>query len=623
MIDGDSLRDNYSSSSLSGYASLIQEYAERLRCAGELEEQILTNVAIKIHQYLLEQPFSDKENDFLQLSAQAELSPELMVRLKQSFQGYFSQEFWESQAQWILEALEQWRKDKFIPGNNYEHSITANSLLTEQEVAIEKQLQNYCCLYSADELLQHSNVYDLSKEELVTLFNYYSPSVITEPPLFLVEPIEAIPTCPPYRAGLECTYRLDKWVNNENNWAEFKLTDKSTYRNKVQVYISEPNGIDFLPLATALQVLDGLGLEAAKLQLVFGAYLAKQERPWKDEVLLRGTELIELLGWGKRKDLTESDKLQQIANLAHGIGRLVMQSEWQMKVGNKSYDLSSTLISPLWFLSIEVIRQLNCLKSKNVEYREVHIKLRAGDWASKWFNKAGNKAKEALHQFGYLAQEILRIDPYHDELALKLAIHLSILSRIRANNKNPYPYSVSTLLRAVEIGARLRDACQDKRKAYELRRRWDKALKMLMELGWQIEFDQDYPEWLRPSNQAEKPEGWQSVNGKRVKLIDRLMAAHLFIKPPNIVQEKLLKINQRKKPLPKRLPSVSRGRVTGEQIRKEREAKEVSQAALALWMAKTPAWLCQIEKGRRKLSPKDAKELLKGIDFLAQSQTSE
>jgi hypothetical protein len=35
----------------------------------------------------------------------------------------------------------------------------------------------------------------------------------------------------------------------------------------------------------------------------------------------------------------------------------------------------------------------------------------------RFLNKAGSKLKEALYQFGYIAQEVLKIDPYHDELA--------------------------------------------------------------------------------------------------------------------------------------------------------------------------------------------------------------
>src|SRR5207253_11031934 len=71
---------------------------------------------------------------------------------------------------------------------------------------------------------------------------------------------------------------------------------------------------------------------------------------------------------------------------------------------------------------------------------EVFLTVRPGLWTEKFLNAAGARAGTALRQFGYLAQATLRIDPYHQELAAKLAVYLPLMSRLRST------YRVQSLL---------------------------------------------------------------------------------------------------------------------------------------------------------------------------------
>jgi DNA-binding transcriptional regulator YiaG len=243
---------------------------------------------------------------------------------------------------------------------------------------------------------------------------------------------------------------------------------------------------------------------------------------------------------------------------------------------------------------------------------EVYITVSPGPWAEKWLNKMGVKAGIALHQFGWLATEILKIDPYHDELALKLAIHLTMVTRIKVRDKNQYEHKVGTLLEAVELEARINAARQEKREAYNLKQRWDNALTLLMSMHWRVIFDDaTYPDWLRPDSQAEKPSDW-----KKEKIIDQLWKAKLTIKPPEPIPA-LLATKTEPKQLKPVAHTKSEPTLTGAELRKQREAKGVSQTALAEWAGKTKAWLCMVEKGKRKIDPKEAKKLWAGIDFLA------
>ena len=170
---------------------------------------------------------------------------------------------------------------------------------------------------------------------------------------------------------------------------------------------------------------------------------------------------------------------------------------------------ASVSISPLWVIEVDFRGQMNIFTGKVDDPVEVYIAVRPGPWAEKWLNKMGAKAGIALHQFGWLAAEILKINPYHDELALKLAIHLTMASRIKMRDKNQYEHKVGSLLEAVELEARINAARQLKREAYDLKQRWDNALKLLTSIGWRVIFDDStYPDWLRPVSLAEKPSGW-------------------------------------------------------------------------------------------------------------------
>ena len=98
----------------------------------------------------------------------------------------------------------------------------------------------------------------------------------------------------------------------------------------------------------------------------------------------------------------------------------------------------------MWNVVVDPRGQLN-LEGKVEKPEEVYITVQPGLIFQSFLNKAGSRLKEALYQFGYLAQDLLKIDPYHDELALRLAIHLTMDSRIHASGK----YRVETLLKAL------------------------------------------------------------------------------------------------------------------------------------------------------------------------------
>lgn len=210
---------------------------------------------------------------------------------------------------------------------------------------------------------------------------------------------------------------------------------------------------------------------------------------------------------------------------------------------------------------------------------------------AKTLNKAGYFAKEALYQFGYLAQDILKIDPYHDELALRLALHLTMESRFHTSGT----YKVQTLLEALLPQTIIDAARSERRKAHTLTNSWNHALEVLLglERAFQIEFDAEtYPEWLRPNSSGRKARGY----------FDKLLAAKITIHPPAPIPT-LLATKIEPKQIQPRLNAAPKPKLTSNHIRKARAAKGWSQAQLAGWLGVSQYYISMLERGKRIPTP--------------------
>ncbi|NJO62466.1 MAG: helix-turn-helix transcriptional regulator, partial [Richelia sp. RM2_1_2] len=451
---------------------------------------------------------------------------------------------------------------------------------------------------------------ELDKLSLVTLENLLestSKSVpITEETL---KEITGLPTPVPLRASVESHYRMDKWKKDANNFGVFESISKTNPKNRVEVYIGGEKDGDILAWEAALQVIDLMGIDAAKLQLVFASYAFNSSIRNQPRFSLKGTELIKQIGWDKKHRLTASEKLAKIASIAFHLGRMLMECTWvEGKPKGNKVDVSVS-ISPLWVIEVDARGQKNIFTEKVDAPEEVYINVSAGPWAEKWLNRMGMKAGMALHQFGWLATELLKIDPYHDELALKLAIHLTMASRIKMQDKNQYEHKVGSLLEAVELEARIDAARQEKREAYNLKQRWDSALTLLMSMNWRVIFDDTtYPEWLRPNSKAKKPS-----DSRKEKIIDRLWKAKITIMPPDPIPTLLTR-----KAEPSKLKSAKCTKstpLTATQVRTAREVKGWNQRELANLLGVSQKLVSMIERGERTITPKLETKLRKALEI--------
>ena len=407
----------------------------------------------------------------------------------------------------------------------------------------------------------------------------------------LTNAILPIPTFAAMGSASLAQIRKDLWSQDNNGFACFKHQAKSNPNNYIEHYISSSGDIELLPLEQAEQIIDKFGFNTVKLHLIFAAHTMNQPIPWSGKFSLKASDVIKYLGWDKRTDLPVHQKLNEIAKAAFVLDCLLVKSVWIEGRNKKGGINASTPTGRMWNVVVDPRGQLD-INGRVKKPEEVYITVQPGLIFHSFLNKAGSKLKEALYQFGYLAQDILKIDPYHNELALRLAIHLTMDSRVHTSGT----YRVETLLKNLLPHAKIDKARSDTRRGYDLKQHWDNALKLLKKLSWQIQFDDEsYPSWLQPGSKLKKPN-----DARKMKIIEWLLNAKITIRPPEPIPELLanrvepkLKTSKQKK-----IAAIATG-ITSDQIRKGRNKKGWSQRKLAGWLGVSQSLVKMWEKGRR------------------------
>jgi DNA-binding transcriptional regulator YiaG len=434
----------------------------------------------------------------------------------------------------------------------------------------------------------------LLSNELDELINVSVVNSSKETELFLNKNIELIPTGAPFISSLESQLRKDLWYD-QNGVAVFSKIAKSNPQNYIEHYISSPGDVTMLPWDAAEKIINNFGFNTVKLQLILAAHAMNQEESWSGSFTLSGEDVIRNLGWNNRKDITLSQKLSELAGCAFALDCLLVKVEWKEGQISRRKTQVTVQTSRMWNISISATGQKSLLTEKVENLEKVELLVQPGLWTKGFLNRGGAKAKEALYQFGYLAQSVLKIDPYHNELALRLAIHLTLESRIHTSGE----YRVKTLLESVLVGynAKLEQVQQNRYKARDLVDQWNEALKTLMKLGWTVEFGESYPESLRPDSQARKPKGYVNV----------LLKSKLTIRPPEPIPELLARkkpgrLSDRRKSKAQ-FPPAQTVAITSEQIKNARKSRKLSQAKLAGILGISQQLISHIESGRREPTP--------------------
>ncbi|BAU16057.1 hypothetical protein LEP3755_66240 (plasmid) [Leptolyngbya sp. NIES-3755] len=411
--------------------------------------------------------------------------------------------------------------------------------------------------------------------------------------LFLNDAIEAIPTGAPFISSIESQLRTDLWADRDGT-AVFSKAAKSNPKNYIEHYISSPGDVTMLPWDAAEKIINNFGFNTVKLQLIFAAHAMNQAEPWNDSFTLSGEDVIKNLGWNSRKDIPMSQKLAELAGCAFALDCLLVKVEWNEGKVNRRKTRVTVQTSRMWNIAITATGQKNLLSENLEDLEKLELQVQPGLWTKGFLNRGGAKAREALYQFGYLAQSVLRIDPYHNELALRLALHLTLESRFHTSGQ----YRVRTLFDSALLGYsdKIAQAQSNRHKARDLTNQWNEALKTLMRLGWSIDFDDRYPECLRPDSALRKPKGYFSL----------LLESKITIHPPEPIPELLTqgKLGKSKTTqADEQLPTLKAALLSGDQVREARKSRGWSQAKLAGFLGISQQLISHIESGRREPTP--------------------
>ena len=423
-------------------------------------------------------------------------------------------------------------------------------------------------------------------------------------------------TSAPIVSSLKAQLRKDLWDKDPSGLAFFLHRAKGKSNNIIEHHITNPGDISLLPWNEALQIIDKFGTNTAKLHLIFAAHTMRQEQPWVSEFNIKISDLIEEIGWNNN-DYPKYEKIKTLAKHAFALDCITVQATWVEGRHRKGGLMASVEVSRMWNVRVHLIGQQN-LQGKVERPEEGIITIRPGLWTDSFLNKAGCEARKALYQFGYLAQDILKIDPYQDDLALRLGLHLTVESRFHTSGT----YKVQTLLEALLPKTEIDEALESRDKAYKLTKRWNHALKVLSELerAFQVEFDQaTYPEPLRPHSKSRKPRGY----------FQQLLAAKITIHPPAPIPELLAGSTQPKlvKPQsvssPKNVNNLSQSAtkttsttvVTGTQIKEARKAKDWSQGQLAGFLGVSQNLVSLIERDKRSVNKKLRSKISKLLEI--------
>lgn len=426
--------------------------------------------------------------------------------------------------------------------------------------------------------------------------------------LFRVKSVHSMPTSAPIISSLASQMRRDLW-RDRDGIPVFEKVSKSNPQNYIEHYISSPGDVTLLPWDAAEKIINQFGFNTVKLQLILAAHAMNQPEPWNGTFALAGEDLIKDLGWNNRKDISLSKKLSELASCAFALDCLLVKVEWKEGLPTKGGMQVTVQTSRMWNIAISATGQKNLLSDELEDVQKVELQVQPGLWTKSFLNRGGAKARDALYQFGYLAQSVLTIDPYHNELALRLAIHLTVESRIHQSGE----YRVRTLLESVLVGYedKIVQAQHDRDKARDLTDQWNEALKTLLKLGWSIQFGENYPETLRPDSQVRKPKGYLNV----------LLESKFTIRPPDPVPELLSKVQssrltRQSRPKPQLAPqkltavlSLNTQLLTGDQVRSARKSRRWSQAKLAGLLNISQQLISHIESGRREPTPEIAASL--------------
>jgi DNA-binding XRE family transcriptional regulator len=395
---------------------------------------------------------------------------------------------------------------------------------------------------------------------------------------------------------------------------------KDFSKGRVELQIRDRYDLtDFAEIAYQAKELiaQQFGEQTLKLHYALAIIAFRQPEAWKREIKVSASKLLADFGEDKKfqryipKSDREADtkatqyfpkkeRLKQIVHEAQLLKRVeVWVREWRVA----SKKIFTVEMSNLWdiFAITEVVQTS---VDGNNSLIDVEISYRPG----KWFEKFANH--KYLREFGYITSEALKLDPYREKMALRLAYFaLFALQQHRSGR-----YQLETLLGRMGYGKEIEAARTDPSTASNLKRSFDRALKTLgnFEYPYSFEYDPKVPVWVHPNSQVRKPKKWFEI---WLQIFGTLSEPEALPKRGSKSEQEQPKRSTKRKPA-QSAPRICDPLVFGQRVRTAREAIGKSLRAMAQHLEISPGQLSQIENGRY---PHPLKPCLKAriVDYLS------
>ena len=255
------------------------------------------------------------------------------------------------------------------------------------------------------------------------------------------------------------------------------------------------------------------GEQTLKLHYALAAIAFRKSEAWNQKITVSASKLLADFGEDKKRNhyipkkergankkstcyLSKQDKLKKIAHHVYLIERLeVWVREWR----DRQKGIFTIEMSNLWDIyNIKQIVQKSL--DRNDSIIDIEITYSPGSWFEKF---AGY---EYLREFGYLSNESLKLDPYRDKIALRIAYFALFALQ---QNRNGH-FKIETLLRCIGCGREIEIASTDGSAAFNLKRSFDRGLKTLakFEHPYRFIYDVDVPRWVESESKIKKPKYW-------------------------------------------------------------------------------------------------------------------
>lgn len=405
-----------------------------------------------------------------------------------------------------------------------------------------------------------------------------------------------------YTAGVR---GMDFWVTNEeslNGTRDFSA-------GRVELQIRDRFDLtDFAEITYQAKevIAQQFGEQTLKLHYALAAIAFRKPKGWREEITVSASKLLEDFGEKLKKRqyipkdergtdrkitryLPKAEKLQELAHHVYLLKRLeVWVREWRVR----SKGIFTVEMSNLWdIVAIKEVVQKDL--SGNDTLIDVEITYQPG----LWFNKFASH--EYLREFGYLTSEALKLDPYREKMALRLAYFALFALQQHKNGR----YQVETLLKRIGYSQEIEAAKTDRVIALHLKRSFDRALKTLGDFQHPYSFDYnpEAPEWVHPGSKTKKPRHWFETWLKLQGTLRQPEALPKRKQEPETQAPKKRKKPESVQPATWKLDPVT----FGQRVREARKDKGESLRTMAKQLEISASRLSQIENGcyPHKLAP--------------------